>query len=103
MIEVKKVSSGAIQVKSSVSDFCAAMGYCELRIKHFLRGIRPPQTQIMIEGIVSHEKEEAYEKEHFKFEPITAEELKDLKKDNRNMRQIINNQKLKSDKLKIND
>jgi len=81
MIEVKKVSSGAIQVKSSVSDFCAAMGYCELRIKHFLRGIRPPQTQIMIEGIVSHEKEEAYEKEHFKFEPITAEELKDLKKD----------------------
>ncbi|MDD3791920.1 MAG: PD-(D/E)XK nuclease family protein [Candidatus Bathyarchaeota archaeon] len=81
MIEVKKVSSGAIQVKSSVSDFCAAMGYCELRIKHFLRGIRPPQTQIMIEGIASHEKEEAYEKEHFKFEPVTSEELKDLKKD----------------------
>jgi len=66
---------------SSVSDFCGSMGYCELRIKHYLKGIKPPQTQLTIDGIKSHEKEEIYEKEHFTFEPVTEEGLKDLTKD----------------------
>jgi hypothetical protein len=66
---------------SSVSDFCGSMGYCELRIKHYLKGIKPPQTQITIDGTKSHEKEEVYEKEHFTFEPVTEEGLKDLTKD----------------------
>ena len=57
------------------------MGFCELRIKHYLKGIKPPQTQITIDGTKSHEKEEVYEKEHFTFEPVTEEGLKDLTKD----------------------
>jgi hypothetical protein len=66
---------------SSVSDFCGSMGYCEVRVKHFLKGIKPPQTKITIDGTVSHEKEEVYEKEHFKFEPVTVEALSDFTKD----------------------
>jgi hypothetical protein len=62
---------------SSVSDFCGAMGYCELRIKYYIKGIKPPQTQITVDGTKSHEKEEAYEKEHFTFKPVTTEELTD--------------------------
>jgi hypothetical protein len=81
MIEIEQGPDGNLMLKSSVSDFCASMGYCEIRIKHFLRGIRPPQNQITIDGTVSHEKEETYEKEHFKFEPVTTEELKDLTMD----------------------
>jgi hypothetical protein len=66
---------------SSVSDFCGSMGYCEVRVKHFLKGIKPPQTKITIDGTLSHEKEEVYEKEHFKFEPVTVEALSDFTKD----------------------
>ncbi len=81
MIEIKQALDGNVVVKSSVSDFCACMGYCEIRIKHYLKGIKPPETQITIDGIKSHEKEEIYEKEHFKFEPVTPEALGDLNKD----------------------
>ena len=81
MIEIKQAPDGNLLIKSSVSDFCASMGYCEIRIKHFLRGIKPPQTQITIDGTKSHEKEEMHEKEHFTFEPVTTEELKDFTKD----------------------
>jgi hypothetical protein len=63
---------------SAVSDFSDSMGYCELRIKNFLKGIKPPQTNITIEGTKSHEKEVEYEKEHFEFVPITQEELKNI-------------------------
>ncbi len=66
---------------SSVSDFCGAMGYCEVRVKHFLKGIKPPPTKIVLDGVESHEKEEVYEKEHFKFEPVTVEALQDFTKD----------------------
>ena len=81
MIDIKQTPDGNPLIMSSVSDFCGSMGYCELRIKHYLKGIKPPQTQITIDGTKSHEKEEVYEKEHFTFEPITEEGLKDLTKD----------------------
>jgi hypothetical protein len=80
MIEIKQTPDSNIIVKSSVSDFCSSMGFCEIRIKHFLEGVKPPQTQITIDGTVSHEKEEIYEKEHFKLEPVTTQELGDLTK-----------------------
>lgn len=78
LIEIKQSQDGIPLIMSSVSDFCGSMGYCELRIKHYLRGIKPLQTQITIDGTKSHEKEEVYEKEHFTFEPVTEEALKDL-------------------------
>ena len=81
MIDIKQTPDGNPLIMSSVSDFCGSMGYCELRIKHYLKGIKPPQTQITIDGTKSHEKEEVYEKEHFTFEPVTEEGLKDLTKD----------------------
>jgi hypothetical protein len=81
MIEIKQAPDGNVVVKSSVSDFCACMGYCEIRVKHYLKGIKPPETQITIDGVKSHEKEEVYEKEHFIFEPVTPEALGDLSKD----------------------
>jgi hypothetical protein len=81
MIEIKQTLEGNPLIMSSVSDFCGSMGYCEVRVKHFLKGIKPPQTKITIDGTVSHEKEEVYEKEHFKFEPVTVEALSDFTKD----------------------
>jgi len=66
---------------STVSDFCDSMGFCEYKIKHFLKGIKPPQTEITIEGTKSHEKEVEYEKEHFEFVPITQKELEDINRD----------------------
>ena len=62
MIEIIQTPEGYPLIISSVSDFCSSMGYCELRIKHYLQGIKPPQTQITIDGTKSHEKEEVYEK-----------------------------------------
>ena len=72
---------GNSMIISSVSDFCDSMGFCEFKIKHFLKGIKPPQTKITIEGTESHEKEIEYEKEHFEFVPLTQEELADITKD----------------------
>jgi hypothetical protein len=81
MIKIKELSDGSPLIISSVTDFCDSMGYCEFKIKHFLKGIRPPQTKITIDGTKAHEEEEEYEKEHFKFVPISEEELADFKKD----------------------
>lgn len=81
MIEIKEVPNGNIMILSSVSDFCDSMGFCEFRIKHFLKGIRPPQTKITIEGTESHEKEVEYEREHFEFVPLTQKEIEDIHKD----------------------
>jgi len=81
MIRIREVSDGNYMIVSSVSDFCDSMGYCEMRIKHFLKGIKPPQTEITIEGTEAHEREEEYEKEHFEFVPISQEELADIGKD----------------------
>ena len=81
MIKIDKLPDGSPLIISSVSDFCDSMGYCEFKIKHFLKGIKPPQTEITIAGTKAHEEEEKYEKEHFKFVPITKEELADLERD----------------------
>jgi|SRR5208283_141623 hypothetical protein len=81
MIEIKEMPDGSPFIISSVADFCDAMGYCEFKAKHFLKGIRPPQTKITIEGTKAHEKQEQYEREHFELVPINKEELADLTKD----------------------
>lgn len=72
---------GNSMIISSVSDFCDSMGFCEFKIKHFLKGIRPPQTRVTIEGTKSHEKEVAYERANFEFAPLTQKELGDINKD----------------------
>lgn len=66
---------------SSVADFCDSMGFCEFRIKHFLKGMKPPQTKVTIEGTESHEKEVENERENFEFVTLTQEELEDINKD----------------------
>ena len=81
MIQIREISDGNYMIVSTVSEFCDSMGYCEMRIKHFLKGIKPPQTEITIEGTKAHEKEEEYEKEHFEFVPISQEESADISKD----------------------
>ena len=50
MIKIKEIANGIPLIIASVSDFCDSMGYCEFKIKHFLKGIRPPQTEITIAG-----------------------------------------------------
>ncbi len=81
MIKIKQAHDGSPLITASVSEFCATMGYCEINVKFFLEGIKPPERQVVIDGTKSHEKEEVFEKEHFKFEPVTEEGLKDLTKD----------------------
>lgn len=81
MIEIREMPDGNYMIISSVSDFCDSMGYCEFRIKHFLKGMKPPQTKVTIEGTEAHEKEIEYEKEHFEFVPLTEKELEDIDKD----------------------
>jgi len=81
MIRLRELSNGNFMITSTVSEFCDCMGYCEMRIKLFLKGIKPPQTQITIEGTKAHEAEEEYEKEHFEFVPITQKELDDVTKE----------------------
>jgi hypothetical protein len=81
MIKIRKMPNGNLMIVSSVSDFCSSMGYCELRVKHHLKGVKPPDTEVTIEGTKAHVKEEEFEKEHFEFVPISEEELVDLNKD----------------------
>jgi hypothetical protein len=81
MIKIKQTRDGSPLITASVSDFCASMGYCEVSITHFLKGIKPPETQIIVDGTKSHEKEEVYEKEHFTLKPVTVQELEDYTKD----------------------
>jgi hypothetical protein len=78
MIEIREMPNGDSMIISSVSDFCDSMGYCEFRIKHFLKGMKAPQTKVTIEGTESHEKEVKYEREYFKFVTITQKELEDI-------------------------
>jgi hypothetical protein len=80
MLEVK-VSHGNLIIVSTVSDFCESMGYCEFKIPLALKGIKPPPTEATIEGAKAHQRQEQFEKEHFKLVPVTIEELADLKKD----------------------
>ena len=81
MIRIRELPNGNYMIATSVSEFCSSMGYCELRIKHFLEGRKPPQTQITIEGTKAHEEEEKFEKEHFEFVPISPDELADINRD----------------------
>jgi hypothetical protein len=80
MIEIRDLN-GVPYIVSSVADFCDSMGYCEYKIKHYLKGIRPPQTTITIDETKAHEQQEQYEKEHFEFVPISKEELADSTRD----------------------
>jgi hypothetical protein len=81
MIQVKKTAKGNLQIISSVTDFCDSMGYCEFKIKHLLKGIKLPQTKVTLEGTEAHEKEVAFEKEHFTFVPINPNQLADINRD----------------------
>jgi len=81
MIEIKEMPNNDIMILSPVSDFTDSMGYCEFRIKHFLKGMKAPQTKVTIEGTESHDKEVEYEREHFTFVPISQDELEDIDKD----------------------
>jgi hypothetical protein len=81
MIQIREMPDGNSMIISSVSDFCDSMGFCEFKIRHFLKGVRPPQTKVTIEGTKSHEKEAEYEREHFKFIPLTQDELEDINED----------------------
>ena len=81
MVKIIEQPDGRFVLVSSVTDFCGSMGYCEFRIKHLLKGIKPPPTELSIAGTKAHEKEEEYEKEHVTFEPLTQEKLIDSKKD----------------------
>ena len=89
MVDITRHDDGSFVLVSSVTDFCGSMGYCEFRIKHLLKGIKPPQTELTIAGTRAHEKEEEYEKEHFVFVPLTQEELIDSKKDIEFVRESI--------------
>lgn len=80
MIEVK-AAEGKLNIVSTVSDFCGAMGYCEHKIPLALQGIKPSPSEATIQGSKAHERQERYEKEHFELVPITGEELADIKKD----------------------
>ena len=81
MINITQQPDGSLVLVSSVTDFCGSMGYCEYRIVHLLKGIKPPQTQLTLAGTKAHKKEEKYEKEHVTFVPLSQEELVDSKKD----------------------
>ena len=81
MLLVKETAKGNLQIITSVTDFCDSMGYCEFKIKYFLKGIKPPHTKVTIEGTEAHEKEVAYEREHFPLVPISTEQLADIKRD----------------------
>jgi len=51
MIMIREMPDGRAMIVSSVSDFCDAMGYCEVKIKHFLKGIEPPTVVRLIREI----------------------------------------------------
>ena len=80
-IEIRKMPDGNPMIISYVSDFCDSMGFCEFKIKNLLKGIKPPQTNVMIEGTKSHKKEAEYEKDHFRFVILSQQELANTYKD----------------------
>jgi hypothetical protein len=81
MIDIRKIPDGNFMIISSVSDFIDSMGYCEFRIKHFLEGMKAPETKVTLEGTEFHKKEVDYEREHFEFVTLSQEELENIKKD----------------------
>lgn len=79
MIKIEQ-NNNRVLISSSVTDFSDALGYCEHKIPFYIEGIKAPPSIETLQGTVSHEQEEEYEKEHFEFVPITEEELKDTTK-----------------------
>lgn len=79
---IKIESDGKITfIRTTVSDFCDSMGYCEHKIPFHIEGIKPAPSVETIQGTAAHEAEEKYEKENFEFVPITEQELSDVTKD----------------------
>lgn len=68
-------------IRSTVSDFCDSMGYCEHKIPFHIEGVKPPPSIETMQGSAAHEAEEEYEKENFEFVPITEKELNDVSND----------------------
>ena len=60
MVKIREHDNGRCVLVSSVTDFCGSMGYCEFRIVHLLKGIKPPQTQLTLAGAKAHKKEEEF-------------------------------------------
>ena len=79
MIKIVSQPDGNPMIISSVTNFSDSMGFCEYKVKHFLFGIKPPETQITINGKKAHELEEQLEKEKFMFKPLSQEELENQK------------------------
>jgi len=68
-------------IRSTVSNFCDSMGYCEHKIPFHIEGVRPPPSVETLQGTAAHEAEEEYEKENFEFVTITEEDLSDVSND----------------------
>lgn len=80
MIKIEE-NDKLILVRSTVSDFCDSMGYCEHKIPFHLEGVKPPPSVETLQGTAAHVSEEKYEKENFEFVPITEDELNDVTAD----------------------
>lgn len=68
-------------IRSTVSEFCDTIGYCEHKIIFHLEGIKAPPSLETIQGTTAHKDEEEYEKENFVFVPLSTEELADMTRD----------------------
>ena len=68
-------------IKANVTDFSDSLGYCEHKIPFHMEGIKAPPSPETIRGTNAHKQEEEFEKEHFKFVPITHTELADMNRD----------------------
>jgi len=68
-------------IKANVTDFSDSLGYCEHKIPFYMKGIKAPPSPETIKGTAAHKQEEEFEKEHFKFVPITHAELVDMNRD----------------------
>jgi hypothetical protein len=68
-------------LSASVTDFADSLGYCEYKIPLSIQGVKPKPSQSLILGTKAHHKEEKYEQEHVKLEPVSIEQIKDEQKD----------------------
>ena len=80
MIKVRENRNSTL-ITATVTDFPNSIGYCEHKIAFFIQGIKPQKTQFVIQGYKAHTQEEHFEKEHFKFVPISTIELADMTRD----------------------
>ncbi len=80
MIKIKREQDTAF-LSASVTDFADSLGYCEYKIPLSIRGVRPRRSRSLIMGARAHHAEAAYEREHVKLEPVTAEDIVDEQRD----------------------